>query len=205
MDVINYSKFRFRIGDEIIMYDKDIVGEIVAYYFSSEFNKFDIYGYTIKIENGLHDGGDFSYDELGNELIFEDNSCVFVEESSVKCRLHFTRNDLRPGMIVISENDEPYIVVDMLNIYGLMNRYGFIRLSEYDNNLQADQYPNIKSVYKLDFTMGFDAIFNTIQSGTIKWKLIANMSDVSVQLTMQQIADKFGVNPEQIKITDYDN
>ena len=102
MEHIDYSKFRFRIGDEILYKGKKYI--IKAYYFSTGFNKYnDRYGYTISFP--LHSGTGFSYSEYGKPLSFEYDSCSYVSEDLVSKDLtlstdNFTINDLKPGMIV---------------------------------------------------------------------------------------------------------
>lgn len=65
--ILDFSKFRFKIGD-IILY-KGKSHRIVGYYFSSGFNNFkDYFGYVIKTDNCWHDGSSCGYDEYGNHL-----------------------------------------------------------------------------------------------------------------------------------------
>lgn len=68
---LDFSKFRFRIGDDIL-YDGE-VHKIVGYFFGSGFNNFkDSYGYVINNKDFGHDGSVSSYDEQGNQITFKD-------------------------------------------------------------------------------------------------------------------------------------
>lgn len=67
---LDFSKFRFRIGDDIL-YDGE-VHKIVGYFFGNGFNNFkDSYGYVINNKDFGHDGSVSSYDEQGNEITFK--------------------------------------------------------------------------------------------------------------------------------------
>lgn len=68
---LDFSKFRFRIGDTIKYQDSEY--KIAGYYFLEGFNNFrGIYGYVIKEYSYGHDGNGYGYDEYGNKLIFKD-------------------------------------------------------------------------------------------------------------------------------------
>lgn len=83
MPHIDKSKFRFKIGDEVLFKEKKC--KILAYYFMENFNKYrSQYGYTIKIGSGGHDGSLYSYDENGNLLSFNERKCWFVPEKWVE-------------------------------------------------------------------------------------------------------------------------
>ena len=83
MKTIDYSKFRFRIGDTVLWREKEV--KIVAYYFSSGFNVYTNYGYTILRSDGSgHSGAGCSYDEYGNTITFEEGQYWFVEERNIK-------------------------------------------------------------------------------------------------------------------------
>lgn len=76
---IDFSKFRFRIGDTIT-YEKT-QHKICAYYFS-EFNNYELdYGYVIDGIPYGHDGNDYGYDENGVPVVFSDiEDKFFIEE-----------------------------------------------------------------------------------------------------------------------------
>lgn len=83
MAQIDKSKFRFKIGDEVLFKEKKC--KILAYYFMENFNKYrSQYGYTIEIGKGGHDGSIYSYDENGNLLSFNERKCWFVPEKWVE-------------------------------------------------------------------------------------------------------------------------
>lgn len=81
--ILQFDRFRFRIGD-IILFEKT-EHKILGYYFSEGFNNYEYcYGYVIdNIANG-HDGNDWGYDEYGNKLVFDDEKDKwFIRESLV--------------------------------------------------------------------------------------------------------------------------
>lgn len=83
MPHIDESKFRFRVGDNILYDGKKC--KILAYYFMVGFNNYgNTYGYTLRIESGGHDGGYCSYAENGNQLSFNERNCWFVPEKWVE-------------------------------------------------------------------------------------------------------------------------
>ena len=82
MPQIDKSKFRFKIGDNILYDGKKC--KILAYYFMVNFNNYrNAYGYTLRIGSGGHDGSNYSYDENGNHLSFNRGVCWFVPEKWV--------------------------------------------------------------------------------------------------------------------------
>lgn len=82
MPQIDKSKFRFRIGDTILYDNKKC--KILAYCFMTSFNDYrNAYGYTIKIGEGGHNGSNYSFDENGNHLSFNERNCWFVPEEWV--------------------------------------------------------------------------------------------------------------------------
>lgn len=79
MPQIDKSKFRFRIGDEILF--KGNKCKILAYYFIVDFNNYKCgYGYTLEVKFPGHDGIYYSYDENGNHLSFNERNCWFIPE-----------------------------------------------------------------------------------------------------------------------------
>lgn len=110
MATLDYSKFRFRIGDTILYDGKECA--IAAYYFAIEFNNFNNYGYTIRVTYPGHDGHPCSYDENGEHIIFPDKHHWYIRESvavainkSPDLSVHYkTTNDFskaKPGDKVI--------------------------------------------------------------------------------------------------------
>lgn len=77
MKKIDYSKFRFKIGDTVFV--KGCLTKILGYYFSLGFNNYRYYGYVIEKE-GSHDGSNLSYDEYGNKLKFKKKNAYFINE-----------------------------------------------------------------------------------------------------------------------------
>ena len=79
MPQIDKSKFRFRIGKEVLYNGKK--SKILAYYFVVSFNNYgNAYGYTLRIESESQDGRYYTYDENGNKHSFKEGNCWFVPE-----------------------------------------------------------------------------------------------------------------------------
>lgn len=80
---IDSSKFRFRIGDDILFRENSC--KIVGYYFSEGFNNFgECYGYVIEGVKGGCTRNLFGYDEFGNHLDPSPRSDYFyVREDTV--------------------------------------------------------------------------------------------------------------------------
>lgn len=97
MAVIDFSKFRFRVGD-IVNY-KDHNYKICAYYFSSGFNNYDhAYGYVI--DYPCHNGSTYSYNQYGKKVKFETNRVHYVREkdiSFIKFASYIDIYNIRPG------------------------------------------------------------------------------------------------------------
>lgn len=79
-NTIDYSKFRFRIGDKILYEGKEYT--ILAYYFSIEFNDYTRYGYTIN--KPCHKGAMNSYSETGQKLGFKEESAFYITEEKAQ-------------------------------------------------------------------------------------------------------------------------
>lgn len=80
MTTIDYSRFRFRIGDKVLYNGESV--EIAAYYFSLRYNDYTRFGYTIKRKaDCYHNGSMSSYDEYGTELSFDSDNYYHIIES----------------------------------------------------------------------------------------------------------------------------
>ena len=81
--ILDFSKFRFRIGDIVHWGQYDC--KIVGYCFPGGFNNFrSNYGYVILRPDHGHDGSKFGFDECGNKLTPNPaNNCWYVIESGV--------------------------------------------------------------------------------------------------------------------------
>lgn len=205
MEHIDYSKFRFRIGDKILYKGEQYI--IKAYYFFKGFNNYtDSYGYTISLP--LHSGVGFSYSEYGKPLKFEYDSCFYVSEDSVSKDLtlstdNFTINDLKPGMIVetcrsgfglIMLNTKNELILVGKNIYteGSIDKCYNLDLTpkhSYSNNL------NINAIYYLKKGVFLDEKLFNKDNLSLIWK----RSEV-LELSIDEIAKKFNVDPSLIRI-----
>lgn len=205
MEHIDYSKFRFRIGDKILYKGERYT--IKAYYFSKGFNNYsDSYGYTISFP--FHSGIGFSYSEYGEFLSFEYDSCSYVSEDSVSKDLtlntdNFTINDLKPGMIVetyrsgfglIMLNAKNELILVGKNIYteGSINKCYNLDLTakhSYNNNL------NIKAIYYLKKGVFLNEYLFDKDNLNLIWK-----RSETLELSIDEIAKKFNVDPSLIRI-----
>lgn len=91
--------------------------------------------------------------------------------------------------IVITESGTPWILIDNI----LVNDSGYNYLSSYNEDLTL-MFCNIIKVYKSHYGNGVTAALN-LKYSTLIWE----RSEI-VELTMDQIAEKFGVNVENLKI-----
>ena len=199
MEHIDYSKFRFRIGDKILYKGERYT--IKAYYFFNGFNNYsNSYGYTISFP--LHSGTDFSYSEYGESLSFEYNSCSYVPEDSVSTD-NFTINDLKPGMIVetyrsgfglIMLNAKNELILVGKNIYteGSIDKCYNLDLTakhSYNNNL------NIKAIYYLKKGVFLNEYLFDKDNLNLIWK-----RSETLELSIDEIAKKFNVDTSLIRI-----
>lgn len=205
MEHIDYSKFRFRIGDKILYKGEQYI--IKAYYFFKGFNNYtDSYGYTISLP--LHSGIGFSYSEYGEPLKFEYESCSYVPEDSVSKDLtlstdNFTINNLKPGMIVetyrsgfglIMLNAKNNLILVGKNIYteGSIDKcYNLDLTAKHSYNNAV----NIKAVYYLKKGIFLDEKSFNKSNLSLIWK----RSEI-LELSIDEIAKKFNVDPSLIRI-----
>lgn len=124
---LDFSKFRFRIGDDIL-YDGE-VHKIVGYFFRNGFNNFkDPYGYVINDKDYGHDGSVNSYDEQGNEIAFRGTGDKWnIHECDAKKIKNENENQLqrkeagvrgqspRPGCAVCNRKHKARIAVKSLS------------------------------------------------------------------------------------------
>ena len=83
MPQIVKSKFRFKIGDNILYNNKKY--KILVYYFMESFNNYrHAYGYTLKIGKGGHNGARYSYDANGNHISFKEENKENKNQNQIK-------------------------------------------------------------------------------------------------------------------------
>lgn len=194
------SKLKYRIGDKVLYQGKPT--EIIAYSISGNTD------YTIRWHSPYaHRGNIFSVDEFGNPLVFDDCSAFYVleEELTLIENNTMTINDLNNFDILTLRNGRQVFVYNDLFISIKDDSY-IVFKSSYNANLLNDNYTerDIMKVERMnDETYVRDMnrfMYNYLQrSADIIYKTVYERVETT-ELTMQQIADKFGVPVEQLKI-----
>lgn len=106
---------------------------------------------------------------------------------------NFSKEDLKPGMVVEYKNGERRLIVDINGELCLISNDSFATLKSFNNNLTCDCNPNINIV--AIYNPGMASLSSMLQTKGLVWK-----RPEEVTLTMQEIADKFGIPVEQLKI-----
>lgn len=112
---------------------------------------------------------------------------------------NFTKSDLKPGMVVEYRNGDRRIILETEKELILSGNYGCSVLSSYSQNLLkigSNLNLDIVKVYFIKDSKSLESILNLSNL-----KLIWERKE-TVELTLQQIADKFNVPVENIKIKD---
>lgn len=106
---------------------------------------------------------------------------------------NFSKEDLKPGMVVEYKNGERRLVVEIDSKLLLISNGMFAELSNFNNDLTYDNHSNINivAVYKTKP----HSLSTMLRTTDLIWK-----RPEEVTLTMQEIADKFGIPVEQLKI-----
>lgn len=106
---------------------------------------------------------------------------------------NFSKEDLKPGMVVEYKSGEKRLVVEINGELSLISDGMFAELNNFNNDLTYDRNPhiNIVAVYKTKPS----SLATMLQTTDLIWKRLEE-----VTLTMQEIADKFGIPVEQLKI-----
>lgn len=112
----------------------------------------------------------------------------------------FTLKDLKPGMVVEYRNKDKRLVVLVSGELHFIGSNGvFPSIKEgYNDDLtyKVDDELDIIKVYKVEILSALDTMFNTSNHCL---KLIWEREEVK-EVTMQEIADKFGIPVEQLRI-----
>lgn len=77
MDQLNLNKLRFRIGDTVLYQGFEC--KVLAYYVHEMY-----FGYTIDVHDiceGSHDGTRYSFDENGNSVDPQCDTCLYVSDN----------------------------------------------------------------------------------------------------------------------------
>lgn len=106
---------------------------------------------------------------------------------------NFSKEDLKPGMVVEYKSGERRLVVEINGELGLISNDMFAMLKSFNNNLTCDNNSgiNVVAVYNPEMS----SLSSMLQTKKLVWKKVKE-----VTLTMQEIADKFGIPVEQLKI-----
>lgn len=108
------------------------------------------------------------------------------------------RTLLQPGLIVKTKDNSHYIILKMEDSIVLCGKNTWVGITNFNkklnNTLCSDN--DIMEIYqtKLGFPVGYYLCNDIVNKITI-WK-----RQEQVELTMDEIADKFGINVEQLKI-----
>lgn len=194
------SKLKYRIGDRVLYQGKPT--EIIAYCISGNPE------YTIRLYSPRsHRGNTCSIDELGNPLEFDEGSAFYVLEDNltlIKSNT-MTLNDLKNFDIITTRDKKQWFVYKdiFINIYDSTR---ILFKSSFNSNMQHDTWhcQDIMKVERLDVEfrcLYLDAAMKRYLGKTSDFRYETVYERVeTTELTMQQIADKFGVPVETLKI-----
>lgn len=105
------------------------------------------------------------------------------------------KSDLKPGMVVEYANGVRRLVIEFNDELVLLGYMGWNTLMHYTSNLECpnDKDFTINKIYQPQIILGLDTLLKTVHPCI--WE-----RPKSVELTMEEIAEKFGINVEQLKI-----
>lgn len=137
-------------------------------------------------------------------LHFEDKKVTYYWEQVKNSELitinelfPMTKDQLKPGMVVVCSNNSKYLVTIAANQLFLMGLYGHEILSHFNDDLTCSISPNftINKVYK---TTNFSCLENMFDLDSQFVELLWERKEVVV--TMDEIAKLVGCNVSQLKI-----
>jgi hypothetical protein len=160
-------------------------------------------------EKELETIGDIIY--FGNdkvEVLYLDYTLHLLRYSSVKyLREHLPqyevitlndlpmrKSDLKPGMVVEYANGERRLVVTINNDLYLISRASFADVKSFNDDLTCDSDPKI-NIVKVFQPKEAASLSSLLDCSNCIWE-----RPKEIVLTMQEIADKFGIPVEQLKI-----
>jgi len=111
--------------------------------------------------------------------------------------MEFKKDDLKAGYVVQFRNGDYQIVTDSIHGLLFLNMRSFIEVDQYKNELTFDGFNKEVDVIKV-WGFAYD-ISQSLFIGTISRKLLWERKEPK-ELTMQEIADKFGVDVKDLKI-----
>jgi len=194
------SKLKYRIGDKVLYRGEPT--EIIAYSIKENTD------YTIRLFSLYsHTGNLFSVNEFGNSLEFDENSALYVLEEEltlIKSNI-MTLNDLKNFDILTLRNGKQFFVYNGLFINIKEDNY-FLYRNSYNSKLLNDNYAE-RDIIKVE-RMNNETYVRNVDR--FMYNYLERTADIiyttvyerieTTELTMQQIADKFGVPVEQLKI-----
>ena len=134
---------------------------------------------------------ELSYSSLVTfKLCFNDNYELVVFNDLIQMK----KSDLKPGMVVEYANCEKRLVVTINSELYLISRNSFADIKSFNEDLTCSSDPkmNIVKVYQ---PKGAASLSTLLQCDNCIW-----VRPKEVVLTMQEIADRFGIPVEQLKI-----
>lgn len=104
------------------------------------------------------------------------------------------KSDLKPGMVIEYANGDRRLVVTINNELYLISSHMFIAVKSFSDDLKCDTNPdrNIVKVYQPKEASSLNSLLNCNNCIWVRPK--------ETVLTMQEIADKFGIPVEQLRI-----
>lgn len=124
------------------------------------------------------------------KLCFEDDYELVIINNLIQMR----KSDLKPGMVVEYANNEKRLVVTINAELYLISRASFAEVRSFNEDLTCNSDPkmNIVKVYQPKEAASLSSL---LQCNNCIWT-----RPKEIVLTMQEIADKFGIPVEQLKI-----
>lgn len=105
------------------------------------------------------------------------------------------KSDLKPGMVVEYANGGRRLVIEFNDELFLLSNNSWADLMHYNSDLECSYNKDftINKVYNPGYMQGLNSMLEDIHFCI--WE-----RPKSVELTMEEIAEKFGINVEQLKI-----
>lgn len=194
------SKLKYRIGDKVLYQGEPT--EIIAYCIGGNPD------YTIQLYSSRsHRGNTLSIDEFGNPLGFDDCSAFYVleEELTLIKNNTMTPNDLKNFDIVTTRDKKQWFVYNdiFINIYDSTR---ILFKSNFNSDMQHDTWHcqdimKVERMHDETHVRDMDRFMHNYlkRAADIIYKTVYERVETT-ELTMQQIADKFGIPVETLKI-----
>lgn len=119
------------------------------------------------------------------------NDCELVEFNKL---IKMKKSDLKPGMVVEYANGEKRLIVTINNKLYLINEHVFAVVESFSEDLTCNSN-HIIDIVKVYQPKEASSLNNMLQCNNCIWD-----RQKETVLTIQEIADKFGIPVEQLKI-----